>query len=166
MDKIFVVTDPGVNILPDLKMKEKILVTAVNVLHRLGCARPKVMVLAAYHGDGPNHPSIRDAVALRQLAGQGRFGDCEILAAQNLYQAFPNRAVQTDNFPDIFLVPNIETGNILVKSIDHIASGKRQGMTVGAAVMSTPSRSDGYEVRMTNLALGLVLAASGIGEKG
>jgi len=165
IDKIFVITDPGVNILPDLQLKEKILVNAVNALHRLGCARPKVMVLAANHLDGSNHPSIRDAVALRQLAGEGRFGDCEVLAAHNLYLAFPNCAVQTDDFPDIFLVPNIETGNILVKSIDHIALGERQGMTVGAAVLSTPSRSDGYEVRMTNLALGLVLAASGIGER-
>ncbi len=166
IDKIFVITDPGVSILPDLTLKEKILVKAVNVLHGLGCARPRVMVLAAYHGDGSNTPSIRDAVALRQLAGEGRLGECEVLTAQNLYQAFPDRKVQTEDFPDIFLVPNIETGNILVKTIDHIVLGKRQGMTVGASVLSTPSRSDGYETRMTNLAFGLVLAASGSGEMG
>ena len=166
IDKIFAITDPGVNILPDLKLKEKVLVNAVNVLHGLGCARPKVMALAAYHGDGSNTSSIRDAGALRQLAGEGRLGDCEVLTAQNLYQAFPNRTVQTEGFPDIFLVPNIETGNILVKSIDHIVLGARQGMTFGTAILSTPSRSDGYEVRMTNLALGLVLAASGSGEMG
>ncbi len=165
IDKIFIITDPGVNILPDLTLKEKILVKAVNVLHGLGCGRPKVMVLAAYHGDESNTSSERDAVALRQLAGEGRLGECEVLTAQNLYQAFPDRKVQTEDFPDIFLVPNIETGNILVKTIDHIVLGKRQGMTVGASVLSTPSRSDGYEVRMTNLALGLVLSTTARGDK-
>ena len=166
IDKIFAITDPGVNILPDLTLKEMILVKAVNILHGLGCGRPKVMVLAAYHGNESNPSSVRDAVALKQLAGEGRLGKCEVLTAQNLYQAFPDRNVQTEDLPDIFLVPNIETGNILVKSIDHIALGNRQGMTFGTAVLSTPSRSDGYEVRMTNLALGLVLAASGSGEMG
>ena len=166
IDKIFTITDPGVNILPDLTLKEKILVKAVNVLHGLGCARPRVMVLAAHHGYESDTSSVRDAVALKQLAGEGRLGECEVLTAQNLYQAFPGRKVQTEDFPDIFLVPNIETGNILVKTIDHIVLGKRQGMTFGEAVVSTPSRSDGYEVRMTNLALGLVLAASGSREMG
>ena len=167
IDKIFAITDPGVNILPDLTLKEKILVNAVSVLQRLGCERPRVMVLAASHLDGSTPDSAKDAMAIRESALDGRFGECEILSAQNLYYAFQDGTVQAEGFPEIFIVPNIETGNILVKTIDHLIMGIRQCVTVGGGIfLLTPSRSDGYEIRMTNLALGLVLAESGSGEMG
>ena len=165
IDKIFAITDPGVNILPDLALKEKILNNAVSVLQRLGCERPRVMVLAASQLDGYTPDSVKDAIAIRQSVSDGRFGECEILGAQNLYYAFQDGIVQTEEFPEIFIVPNIETGNILVKTIDHLIMGTRQCSTVGAGIfLLTPSRSDGYETRMINLAFGLVLAASGSGE--
>ena len=166
LEKIFVITDPGVNIRPDLELKEKILANAVSVLQRLGCERPRVMVLAASQVDGVTPDSVKDAVAIRKWALDGRFGECEICDAKNLYQVFPDRIAQTDRFPDIFLVPNIETGNILVKTIDHLAQGIRQCATVGGGIfLLTPSRSDGYETRMTNLALGLVLSTTARGDK-
>ncbi|BBO77710.1 hypothetical protein DSCW_51270 [Desulfosarcina widdelii] len=164
IDKIFVITDPGVNILPDLKLKERILANAVSVLQRLGCKRPRVMVFAVspVHGDPPG--SIKDGIAIRQSALEGGLGECEILSANNLYDVFRDGTVQDGGFPDILIVPNIDTGNILVKTIDHLIMGIRQCVTVGGGIfMLTPSRSDRYETRMTNLAFGLVLAASASG---
>ena len=76
--------------------------------------------------------------------------------------AFPDGEIRTEGFPDIFLVPNIEAGNILVKTIDHLLLGVRQCTTIGGGglITITPSRSDGYEERMISIALGIVLSTS------
>ena len=161
INKIFVVTDPGINIRPDLTAKKKILANAVQMLRSLGCDNPTVMALAAKLLDGSASVFARDAQELSRLGDKGKFGPCTMEAATTLFDIFDTNNFQADLFPDIFLVPNIETGNILVKTIDHLIGGIRQCVTVGAGlIILTPSRSDGYEVRMGNLALGLVLAES------
>lgn len=161
LDKIFVITDPGVNILPDLETKKKILTNAVSILRKLGCKIPRIMALAATRIDGSRSTFSEEAEQLYRLAQEGHFGDCKLLTANNLFEAFSDRDIRADEFPDILLVPNIDTGNIVVKSIDHILMGVRQCTTVGAGLITlTPSRSDGYEERMTNIALGVVLSAS------
>lgn len=160
-EKIFLVTDGGVNIHPNLKTKQKILTNAIRILNRLGWNRPRVMVLAAPRIVDGCSPYKDDAAELRKLSLEGQLGECEIYVANNLYEAFPDQTIRMETFPDIFLVPNIETGNILVKSIDHLGIGIRQCVTVGAEIfILTPSRSDGYEARMTNLSLGIVLTTS------
>ena len=158
LDNIFLITDPGVNIRPEREAKERILLNALSYFRRLGCSRPAVMILAAERVDGSDSPALRDAKAIERSAEQGRFGDCEILSAHTLPIRMPGHERESFPFPDIFLVPNVETGNLLVKSIDHLLSGVRQCVTVGEGILLTPSRSDGYEARMTNLALGLVLS--------
>lgn len=161
INKIFVITDPGINIRPDLTAKKKILANAVQMLRSLGCDNPRVMALAAKRLDGSTSVFARDAQELSRLGDKGKFGPCTMEAATTLFDIFDANNFQADLFPDIFLVPNIETGNILVKTIDHLIGGIRQCVTVGAGlIILTPSRSDGYEVRMGNLALGLVLAES------
>ncbi|MEJ2586764.1 MAG: phosphate acyltransferase [Deltaproteobacteria bacterium] len=162
LHKIFVITDPGVNILPDIELKKKILTNAINVVRKLGCHTPRVMALAAPTLNGAKSNASREVEQLRDSARQGYFGDCEFLEASNLMAAFPHGKIKEEKFPDIFLVPNIEAGNILVKSIDHLLMGVRQCATIGGdgLITLTPSRSDGYEARMVNIALGIVLSTS------
>lgn len=164
LDKIFAITDPGVNILPDLETKKKILTNAISILRKLGCKMPRIMALAATRLDGSRSTFSEEAEQLYRLAQEGYFGDCEICKANSIVEAFSHRDIRADEFPDILLVPNIDAGNIVVKSIDHILMGIRQCTTVGAGLITlTPSRSDGYEERMTNIALGVVLSASSSG---
>ncbi len=162
LEKIFVVTDPGVNILPDMEFKKKILTSAITVVRGLGCPAPRVMVLAAPRIDRSQSISALEAEQLTHLGRQGYFGDCEFRQPRDLTAAFPDGKIHAEEFPDIFLVPHIEAGNILVKAIDHLLLGVRQCATIGGGglITLTPSRSDGYEERMTNIALGVVLSAS------
>ena len=161
INKIFVVTDPGVNILPDLTTKKQILANAVQVLRSLGCDTPGIMALAAVHLDGKPSIVADHAEKLKIMAHQGEFGKCTMETGTTLFDFFDGNGFQAETFPDIFLVPNIEAGNILVKAIDHLMGGIRQCVTVGAGLIAlTPSRSDGYKARMGNLALGLVLSES------
>lgn len=161
LDKLFVVTDPGVNILPEFEFKKKILRTAVSIVRKLGYTAPRIMALAAPRVNGSESFFDKEAERLSALAEEGHFGDCEFCAARDFMNAFLRGQIRTEEFPDIFLVPNIEAGNILVKTIDHLLLGIRQCTTIGGGVITlTPSRSDGYEERMTNIALGMVLSVA------
>jgi len=164
LDKIFILTDPGVNIRPDLAAKQKMLANALSVIRGLGCERPKAMVMTADRPDGSLSPAASHAEALREAALKGDLGECEITVARNLARAFPDHVLNSETFPDVIIAHNIEAGNVLVKCVDHMGLGIRQCATIGAGiVLLTPSRSDGYESRMLNIALGVVLADSGGG---
>lgn len=161
VDKIFLITDSGVNIHPDLGMKEKILRSSVRVMNRMGWERPRVMVLASPRLIGTVSSYKKEAEELRRLGLEGKLGKCEVLDSNDFSEFLMNGKIGSKEFPDIFLVPNIEAGNILVKSIDHLGIGIRQCVTVGGGIfILTPSRSDRYETRMLNLSLGVVLSSS------
>ena len=162
IEKVFAITDPGVNIYPDALKKRKILNNAVNAMHRMGCKSPKIMIISPDHIGRSKSKMQKDADILEQLIKEEKLGECRICSTRNLYSQFPDHRIQTDNFPDIFLVPNIDTGNILVKSIDHLGGGIRQCVTVGGDItVLTPSRSDRYADRIINLSLGIILSESG-----
>jgi phosphate butyryltransferase len=160
--KVFTITDPGVNINPDVSIKRKILKNAVNAQHRMGCENPRVMIISSDHISGSNEKMRKDTEVLRQYIKDNKMGRCRLSNTNNLYSEFPNHRIETDNFPDIFLVPNIDAGNILVKSIDHIGGGIRQCVTVGGDItVLTPSRSDRSADRILNLSLGIILSEQG-----
>lgn len=161
IDKIFLTTDPGIHILPDLETKKQILVNALHISRKLGCPSPQVMLLATEHVDGTSSHFAQESQKIRRFGEQGGLGPCHIHRAKNLCELFPDMRITTEDFPDIFVYPNIETGNILCKSIDHIMMGIRQCIAVGAGlIILAPSRSDPNEVRMRNLALGPILMSS------
>ena len=159
--KIFIITDPGVNIYPDLECKRYILENAINTLTRIGYKRPKVMVLSAVSPAISTTASANEAEELQRLIDENEMLNCEFCNSGNLCAAYFENSFKTEDFPDIFLAPNIDTGNILVKTMDHLGGGIRQCVTVGGGIiMLTPSRSDGYANRMATLSLGVVLSSS------
>lgn len=159
LNKLFAVTDPGVNIRPDLKTKFKILNNAVSVLRKLEFDRIRVMILSAKRKLNLDLISAREAEILKNMfLEQNPDSMISIDNEINILDAFGNRPVKENDFPDLFLVPNIDTGNILAKTIDHLLLGFRQCLTVGAGIITLmPSRSDGYEERLLNMAFGTVL---------
>lgn len=159
LNKLFAITDPGVNIRPDLRKKFKILNSAVSFLRRIGFNRIRAMVLSARREISPDLISARDGENLRAMfLDQGETRDIFIDKEMNIIEAFNNKPLKKNEFPDLFLMPNIETGNILVKMIDHLILGFRQCVTIGAGIIILmPSRSDGYEERILNMAFGTVL---------
>lgn len=162
IEKVFIITDPGVNIHPDVTIKIKILKNAVNAQHRMGCKNPKVMIISSDHIGSFRSEMQKDADILQDLIEEKKMGACQIYSTQTLHSEFPDHRITTDNFPDIFLVPNIDTGNILVKSIDHLGGGIRQCVTVGGNItVLTPSRSDSSTDRILNLSLGIILSEQG-----
>jgi len=161
INKIFVITDPGVNIRPDLETKLKMLTNAVSIMKKLGYVKPRVMLLSCKREISTELVSSKEGKRIRDMSLKDENYEYLIDENQNLIQAFGNQPVREDEFPDLFLVPNIDAGNILVKSVDQLFLGLRQAVTVGAGIIIlTPSRSDGYEERILNMAFGAVLAYS------
>ena len=138
--KLFFITDGGMNIAPSLDDKVEIIKNAVPVLHSMGIECPKVALLAANEKVSTKMPATTDAAAIVDMAEQG-------LLPKAIYEgpiAFdvamrPDAAAEKkidsriSGDVDLFLVPNIETGNCLGKAIGYFGKGQSAGLVIGAS---------------------------------
>lgn len=148
--KLLIITDGGINIAPDLKQKAEIIQNAVNVANRLGIERPKVAVLSAVEVINPSMQSTIDAAVLSKMSQRGQITNCIIdgpLGMDNAINldAALHKHIESEvaGDADILIVPNIEAGNILVKSFVFLYNVHSCGLIVGAKVpLVVTSRSD------------------------
>lgn len=158
--KLFFITDGGMTIAPMLHDKAEILKNAVPVLHRMGIAEPKVAILAANEKVNPKMPATVDAAELCRMAERGELpraiyeGPIAFdVAMRPEAAAEKNIESRVSGDVDLFLVPNIETGNCLGKAIGYFGGGQTAGIVIGAAapvVMS--SRAASITGKVTSIA--------------
>lgn len=149
--KLFFISDGGMTIAPGLEDKVDILKNAVPVLHRMGIDEPRVAILAANEKASPKMPATMDAAALCEMAGRGQLpravyeGPIAFDVAMNPEAAREKKIEsRVSGDVDLFLVPNIETGNCLGKAIGYFGKGQTAGIVVGAkkpVVMSSRAAS-------------------------
>jgi len=163
--KLLYVTDGGINIAPDLKQKADIIRNAVDVARALGVERPKVAVLAAVETVNPAMQPTLDAAALSKMAQRGQIRNCEIdgpLAMDNAINLAAARHKSIDSAvagdADILLAPDIEAGNILVKSLIFLGQARSCGIISGARVpLVLTSRAESSEAKYYSILLALAL---------
>jgi len=163
--RLLIVTDGAMNIAPNLEMKAAIVMNAVYLAHLLGNPCPKVGVLAAVEVVNPNMPATLDAAALGAMARRGQFPKCIVDGPFAMDNAVSVAAAQIKGIPgevagrcDILLVPDIEAGNILVKTFSFLCGGKSAGVLIGAqAPVVLTSRADSAEARLRSIALGVMM---------
>lgn len=168
-DRLFLLTDAAMNIAPDLKTKVQIIENACQIAHSLDIECPKVAVLAAKEKVDEKMPPTVDAKALEDMNKNGEIKGCMVGGPFALDNAVSEEAAKHKGMEhpiagkaDILLVPNIESGNVLYKSMVFFARGKNAGLIVGAkAPIVLTSRADSDETKLNSIALG-VLAASKI----
>ena len=158
--KLFFITDGGMTIVPTLHDKAEILKNAVPVLHRMGIAEPKVAILAANEKVNTKMPATVDAAELCRMAERGELpwaiyeGPIAFdVAMRPEAAAEKNIESRVSGDVDLFLVPNIETGNCLGKAIGYFGGGQTAGIVIGAAapvVMS--SRAASITGKVTSIA--------------
>lgn len=159
--KLLFITDGGMNIAPDLKQKADIIQNAVNVAISLGIEKPKVAVLASIEMVNPAMQSTLEAAALSKMADRGQIKNCIIdgpLAMDNAIDldAARHKGIKSDvaGDADILLVPDIESGNILLKSLIFLSKGKSCGLIAGSrAPIVVTSRADDYLAKLNSIAL-------------
>jgi phosphate butyryltransferase len=164
--KLMLVSDGGMNIKPDIMQKAEILKNAVEVAKKLGIDNPKVACLAAVELVNPDMQETVDAAGLVKMAERGDIKDVIIDGPIAFDAAIDKEAAKTKGIispvagdVDIFLVPDIASGNIFVKSLIYLANAKVGGVIVGAgAPIVLLSRSDSAEAKLLSMALGAMIS--------
>jgi phosphate butyryltransferase len=173
--KLLYITDAGINIAPDLRQKIEIIRNAVDVARALGVEQPKVAALAAVETVNPAMPGTLDAAALAKMSQRGQIKDCLIdgpLAMDNAVDAEAARRKQiisdVAGDADILLVPNIDAGNILVKSLIFLGNARSCGIITGARVpLVVTSRAESSPAKYFSILLALaMLGQAGIDRRG
>ncbi|MCM3765203.1 phosphate butyryltransferase [Neobacillus niacini] len=162
-DRFILVTDAAMNIAPDLEQKVQIIKNAVSIANSIGIQNPKVAPIAAVEVVNPAMQATLDAAALTMMNKRGQLSGCIIdgpLALDNAVSslAAEHKGIQSDvaGQADILLVPAIETGNVLYKSLIYFAGAKVGAVIAGAkAPIVLTSRADSAESKLYSLALAL-----------
>lgn len=165
-DKLFFVTDAAMNITPDLKAKTEIIENAVGAARACGIEQPVVAPLAAVETVNPAMQPTLDAAALVLMNQRGQLKNCIVDGPLALDNAISIEAAKqkgltgiTAGKADILLVPNIESGNILYKSLMYFAKAKVGAIIQGAkAPVVLTSRADSAESKVYSLALAILAA--------
>lgn len=156
-------TDGGINILPELSEKIAIVNNAVAVAHALGNANPKVALLSAVEAVNPKMPSTIDAALICKMNARGQIGGCTIEGPLAFDNAVDIAAAKLKGIEspvggnaDIFVVPNIEAGNIFGKMLTYYCHYRVAHVVMGThAPILIPSRADDGETKMLCMAMGL-----------
>ena len=159
--KPLMVTDAVVNIAPGLKDKVDILANAIGFAHAIGLASPKIALLSAIETVNPDHASSMDAAALSKMADRGQIGGAVVDGPLAFDNAISAAAASTKGIvsavagdPDILMVPNLDVGNVLYKSLIYMGRGECAGVVLGARVpIILTSRADSRRARIASCAL-------------
>ncbi|MFQ6031349.1 MAG: bifunctional enoyl-CoA hydratase/phosphate acetyltransferase [Candidatus Zixiibacteriota bacterium] len=160
--KLMLVTDGGMNINPDVNKKADILKNAVEVAKKLGIQKPKVSCLTAVELVNPEMQETVDAAVLVKMAERGDIKDVTIDGPVAFDIAIDSQSARMKGIispvagdTDIFLVPDIASGNIFVKALIYLAKAKVGGIVVGGgAPIVLLSRSDTAAMKLYSMALG------------
>ncbi|ACK96802.1 phosphate butyryltransferase [Bacillus thuringiensis] len=166
-DRLIFVTDAAMNIAPDVTQKAAIIQNTVEVAQAIGIDLPKVAPIAAVEVVNPAMQATIDAAMLTQMNRRGQIKDCIVdgpLALDNAVSqiAAEHKGIVSDvaGKADILLVPTIEAGNVLYKSLVYFADAKVGAMIAGAkAPIVLTSRADSAETKVYSLALAVATAS-------
>jgi phosphotransacetylase len=164
--KVLVVTDAAINIAPSLEDKADICQNAIDLCLALHVTRPKVAILAAVETINSRMPATIDAAALCKMAERGQITSGVLdgpLAFDNAISAdaaaIKGITSEVAGDPDVLLVPDLESGNILAKQLTFLANADSAGLVLGARVpIVLTSRSDSVRARIASCAVAALVA--------
>jgi phosphate acetyltransferase len=164
--KVLIVTDAAINIAPALEDKVDICQNAIDLAISLGCARPKVAILAAVETINSKMPATLDAAALCKMAERGQIKGGVLDGPLAFDNAISVDAAKTKGIksevagdPDILLAPDLEAGNILAKQLSFLANADSAGVVLGARVpVILTSRADSVRSRIASCAVAKLVA--------
>jgi len=164
--RLMLVTDAAINIEPDLDDKRDIVQNAIELAHALGIDEPKVAILSAVETIEAKLRSTVEAGALCKMADRGQITGGILDGPLAFDNAISPEAAETKGIAspvagraDIFVVPDIESGNMMAKQLAYLAGGRGAGIVLGARVpIALTSRADEPDSRMASCALALLVA--------
>lgn len=166
--KIFLVTDAAMNIAPDLNQKKEIIENAVELAKSLDIEMPKVAVIAAKEKVSKKMLATVEAKELADMNKNGEIKGCIVDGPFALDNAVSKESARIKGIDsevagdaDILLMPDIEAGNVLYKSLTFLGNAKSAGLIVGtSAPIVLTSRADNEETKLNSIALAVLKASN------
>jgi phosphate acetyltransferase len=166
IDRVVIITDAAVNIFPTLLDKADIVQNAIDLAQALGLVQPRVAILSAMETINPQVPSTIEAAALCKMAERGQISGGVLDGPLALDNAIDLGAAQIKNISspvagqaDILVVPDLEAGNMLAKSLSFMADADAAGIVLGARVpVILTSRADSVPTRLASCAVAALFA--------
>ncbi|MCK4427451.1 MAG: phosphate butyryltransferase [candidate division Zixibacteria bacterium] len=162
--QLLMITDAAINISPHLMEKAQIIQNAVDVSHSLGIETPLVACIAATEKVNPDRMSATvDCACLSKMAQRGQIKGAIVDGPLGLDNALSEKSAEVKGVrsqvagkADIILCPNIETGNVIYKTLIEFAQAECAAIVVGTKVpVILTSRADSYETKFMSIALGV-----------
>ena len=163
-----IITDAAVNIAPTLKEKVDIVQNAIDLAHALGLKEVRVAILSAMETVNPDVPSTLEAAALCKMADRGQIAGGQLDGPLALDNAISLQAARIKRIEspvagraNVLVVPDLEAGNMLAKSLTFLAGADAAGIVLGARVpIILTSRADSVTTRLASCAVASLVAAA------
>jgi len=163
-----IITDAAVNITPDLADKVDIVQNAIDLGHAMQFAEVRVAILSAMETVNPKVLSTIEAAALCKMADRGQITGGVLDGPLALDNAINKEAATIKNIvspvagrANVLVVPDLEAGNMLAKSLSFLAGADAAGIVLGARVpIILTSRADSVTARLASCAVANLVAAA------
>jgi phosphate acetyltransferase len=167
-DQPLIITDAAVNIAPTLEVKVDIVQNAIDLAHALGATDVRVAILSAMETVNPKVPSTIEAAALCKMADRGQITGALLDGPLALDNAISLQAAEVKGIvspvagrANVLVVPDLEAGNMLAKSLAFLAGADAAGVVLGARVpIVLTSRADDQQTRLASCAVAVLVAAA------
>ncbi|WP_205964507.1 bifunctional enoyl-CoA hydratase/phosphate acetyltransferase [Ramlibacter agri] len=161
-----IISDAAINIAPSLEDKVHIVQNAIDLAQALGVPEARVAILSAMETVNPKIPSTVEAAALCKMADRGQITggildgplaldnaiDLQAAAIKKIASPVAGRA-------NVLIVPDLEAGNMLAKSLSFLAGAAAAGIVLGAKVpIILTSRADSVTTRLASCAVASLVA--------
>jgi len=161
-----IVTDAAVNIAPTLEDKIDIVQNAIDLAHALHFKEVRVAILSAMETVNPKVPSTIEAAALCKMADRGQITGGILDGPLALDNAISLESVKIKKIDspvagraNVLVVPDLEAGNMLAKSLSFLANADAAGIVLGARVpIILTSRADSVTTRLASCAVAALVA--------
>ena len=161
-----IITDAAVNIAPTVKDKVDITQNAIDLAHDLGVDEVRVAILSAMETVNPDVPSTLEAAALCKMADRKQITGALLDGPLALDNAISPEAAKIKKIDspvagraNVLVVPDLEAGNMLAKSLTFLAGADAAGIVLGARVpVILTSRADSLTVRLASCAVATLVA--------
>ncbi len=167
-DEPLIISDAAINIAPTLAEKADIVRNAIDLALTLNFEEVRVALLSVTEDVNPKIPSTIDAAALCKMADRGQIVgglldgplaldiaiDMEAAKVKGIRSQVAGRA-------NILIVPDLDAGNILAKSLSFMADADAAGIVLGARVpIILTSRADSEMTHIASCAVAVLFAAA------
>ena len=163
-----IISDAAVNIAPTLEEKVDIVQNAIDLARALGTEKVRVAILSAMETVNPRVLSTVEAAALCKMADRGQITGAELDGPLALDNAISPEAAAIKHIvspvagrANVLIVPDLEAGNMLAKSLSFLAGADAAGIVLGARVpIILTSRADSLLTRLASCAVAVLVAAA------